>query len=143
MGRRDRRARASGRFGVLLVDKPLGPTSHDLVGWARWALRERAIGHCGTLDPAASGMMVLCVGEATKLVEHLSAVDKRYRARFVLGAVTLGQVTRLEIVGPDVVPIDVDRALLELVVARHQLHQARLAGAGVTHQRHRLPRPHG
>ena len=73
---------------MLLVDKPLGPTSHDLVGWARWALRERAIGHCGTLDPAASGMMVLCVGEATKLVEHLSAVDKRYRARFVLGAST-------------------------------------------------------
>lgn len=88
MGRRDRRARTSDRFGVLLVDKPLGPTSHDLVGWARWALRERGIGHCGTLDPAASGMMVLCVGGATKLVEHLSAVDKRYRARFVLGAST-------------------------------------------------------
>ena len=109
MGRRDRRARASGRFGVLLVDKPLGPTSHDLVGWARWALRERAIGHCGTLDPAASGMMVLCVGEATKLVEHLSAVDKRYRARFVLGASTTtadaaGEVLAEAEVGAEIEP---------------------------------------
>jgi tRNA pseudouridine55 synthase len=82
------RKRPSQLFGVLLIDKPPGPTSHDIVGWVRWALRERAVGHCGTLDPPASGLLVVCVGAATKLVEHLSGVDKRYRARFVLGRST-------------------------------------------------------
>jgi len=72
----------------LLIDKPAGPTSHDIVGWVRWALGERAVGHCGTLDPAATGLLVVCVGPATKLVEHLTAVDKRYLARFVLGRST-------------------------------------------------------
>lgn len=74
--------------GVLLVDKPAGVTSHDVVGWARRELSERAIGHCGTLDPAATGLLVLCVGPATKFVEQLSAADKSYRARFVLGEAT-------------------------------------------------------
>lgn len=77
-----------GAFGILLIDKPAGPTSHDVVAWVRWALRERSVGHCGTLDPAATGLLVLCVGSATKLVEYLSAVDKRYLARFVLGRST-------------------------------------------------------
>lgn len=79
---------SGGAFGILLIDKPAGPTSHDLVGWVRWALRERSVGHCGTLDPAATGLMVVCVGPATKLVEYLTAVDKRYLARFVLGRST-------------------------------------------------------
>ncbi|GEM_PF-556569 len=74
--------------GILLVDKPPGPTSHDIVGWIRWALRERTVGHCGTLDPLASGLLVICVGEATRLVDHLTGVDKVYRARFVLGRST-------------------------------------------------------
>jgi tRNA pseudouridine55 synthase len=77
-----------GAFGILLIDKPAGPTSHDLVGWVRWALRERSVGHCGTLDPAATGLLVVCVGAATKLVEYLTAVDKRYLARLVLGRST-------------------------------------------------------
>lgn len=77
-----------GAFGILLIDKPAGPTSHDVVGWVRWALRERSVGHCGTLDPAATGLLVVCVGAATKLVEYLTAVDKRYLARFVLGRST-------------------------------------------------------
>jgi tRNA pseudouridine55 synthase len=75
-------------FGVLLIDKPSGPTSHDVVAFVRWALRERAVGHCGTLDPAATGLLVVCVGPATKLVEHLTGVDKCYRARIVLGRST-------------------------------------------------------
>ncbi len=82
------RAAEPSHFGVLLLDKPKGPTSHDLVAWVRWALRERSVGHCGTLDPAATGLMVVCVGAATKLVEYLTGVDKRYRARFVLGRST-------------------------------------------------------
>lgn len=76
------------RCGVLLVDKPEGPTSHDVVGFVRWALDERQVGHCGTLDPLASGLLVVCVGAATRLVPYLSAVDKVYRARFALGRST-------------------------------------------------------
>lgn len=72
----------------MLIDKPPGPTSFDVVGWVRWALHERTVGHCGTLDPPASGLLVVCVGEATKLVEHLTNDDKRYVARFALGRST-------------------------------------------------------
>ncbi|MGB1276650.1 MAG: tRNA pseudouridine(55) synthase TruB, partial [Nannocystaceae bacterium] len=59
---------------MLLLDKPVGPTSHDLVGWVRWALGVRQVGHCGTLDPLASGLMILCVGSATRLVPYLTAL---------------------------------------------------------------------
>lgn len=78
----------SAPWGVLLVDKPVGPTSHDVVAWVRWALGEPQVGHCGTLDPAASGLLVICVGPATRLVPYLTGVDKAYRARFALGRST-------------------------------------------------------
>ncbi|MDC0715372.1 tRNA pseudouridine(55) synthase TruB [Nannocystis bainbridge] len=81
-------ATATERCGVLLVDKPEGPTSHDVVGFVRWVLNEKAVGHCGTLDPLASGLLVVCVGAATRLVPYLSAVAKVYRARFGLGRAT-------------------------------------------------------
>jgi tRNA pseudouridine55 synthase len=71
-----------------LVDKPAGCTSHDVVQAVRWALRERAVGHTGTLDPPATGLLVLCVGAATRLVPWLGEDDKRYRARVVLGRAT-------------------------------------------------------
>lgn len=74
--------------GVLVVDKPKGPTSHDVVRWVRRALRTRAVGHAGTLDPMATGVLVVAVGEATKLVRWLTADDKRYRATIALGAQT-------------------------------------------------------
>lgn len=54
--------------GVLLVDKPEGPTSHDVVAFVRWALGVQQVGHCGTLDPLATGLLVVCVGAATRLV---------------------------------------------------------------------------
>lgn len=73
---------------MLVVDKPLGPTSHDVVARARRALRTREIGHAGTLDPMATGVLVLAVGEATKLVPYLTADDKRYEARLRLGTAT-------------------------------------------------------
>ncbi|WAS97640.1 tRNA pseudouridine(55) synthase TruB [Nannocystis punicea] len=82
------RATRTERCGVLLVDKPEGPTSHDVVGFVRWVLDEQQVGHCGTLDPLASGLLVVCVGAATRLVPYLSAVDKIYRARFGLGRAT-------------------------------------------------------
>ena len=74
--------------GALLVDKPEGPTSHDVVSWARRSLGVRRIGHTGTLDPFASGLLVLLVGPATRLSEYLSTLPKKYEARARLGIST-------------------------------------------------------
>jgi len=73
---------------LLPVDKPVGPTSHDIVALARRALGIRRIGHTGTLDPFASGLLILCVGPATRLAEYLDPQTKVYRARVRLGAFT-------------------------------------------------------
>lgn len=82
------RSDAVSRFAALLVDKPAGPTSHEVVDFVRWALREKSVGHCGTLDPAATGLLVVCIGRATRLAQTLSAADKTYEARFRLGRST-------------------------------------------------------
>jgi tRNA pseudouridine55 synthase len=74
--------------GVLVLDKPRGPTSHDVVRRLRRALRVKAIGHAGTLDPMATGVLVAAIGEATKLVPWLTAHDKSYRATIALGVET-------------------------------------------------------
>lgn len=74
--------------GVLLVDKPVGPTSHDVVGSVRRALRTRRVGHTGTLDPFASGLLLVCVGNATRIAEYLVGLDKRYTATVRLGIAT-------------------------------------------------------
>lgn len=71
--------------GVLSVDKPEGPTSHDIVARARKAVGTRRIGHTGTLDPFASGLLLLCVGPATRLSEYLTGLDKEYLATARLG----------------------------------------------------------
>jgi len=73
---------------VLVIDKPKGPTSHDVVAKVRRALRTRAVGHCGTLDPMATGVLVIAVGEATKLVPWLTADDKSYEATIRFGVAT-------------------------------------------------------
>jgi tRNA pseudouridine55 synthase len=65
---------------VLPVDKPVGPTSHDIVALARRALGTRRIGHTGTLDPFASGLLLLCVNNATRLAEYFGDLPKRYLA---------------------------------------------------------------
>ncbi len=76
------------RAGVLLVDKPVGPTSHDVVSFARRKLGIKQVGHCGTLDPLASGLLIVCVGAATRLAQYLSVVDKTYQACIELGRAT-------------------------------------------------------
>jgi tRNA pseudouridine55 synthase len=73
---------------VLRVDKPAGPTSHDVVAWARRATAVRRIGHTGTLDPFATGLLVLCVGPATRITEYVSGLSKRYEATMRLGRTT-------------------------------------------------------
>ena len=74
--------------GVLPLDKPEGPTSHDMVARARKALGERRVGHTGTLDPFASGLLLLCVGKATRLAQFLTGLDKGYEAVARLGVRT-------------------------------------------------------
>jgi tRNA pseudouridine55 synthase len=74
--------------GVLVIDKPSGPTSHDVVQRVRRAFRTRAVGHAGTLDPMATGVLVIGLGEATKLLHYLSGVDKVYLATITLGTLT-------------------------------------------------------
>lgn len=74
--------------GLLLVDKAEGPTSHDIVALARKVLRVRRIGHTGTLDPFASGLILLCVGWATRLAEYLISLPKTYRGVIRLGVQT-------------------------------------------------------
>jgi tRNA pseudouridine55 synthase len=74
--------------GVLLVDKSAGPTSHDVVELGRRALSSRKVGHTGTLDPFATGLLVLCVGRATRLSEYFHIPAKRYEAEVTLGVET-------------------------------------------------------
>jgi tRNA pseudouridine55 synthase len=74
--------------GVLVIDKPAGPTSHDMVDRIRKALRLRRVGHTGTLDPFATGVLPLCLGKATRLARFLAAGDKVYRATVRLGFAT-------------------------------------------------------
>jgi len=74
--------------GLLVVDKPSGPTSHDVVARLRRVLGERRVGHTGTLDPLATGVLPLVVGRATRLARFLSASDKSYEAVIRLGMST-------------------------------------------------------
>jgi tRNA pseudouridine55 synthase len=74
--------------GFAIVDKPPGMTSHDVVGRARKQLSERRIGHAGTLDPDATGVLLLGIGRATRLLQFLSGSDKTYVAEIELGAET-------------------------------------------------------
>ena len=78
----------SGINCLLAIDKPLGLTSHDVVSRVRRVLGERRVGHAGTLDPAASGVLVVGVGQATRLLGMLTLDDKRYEARIAFGTQT-------------------------------------------------------
>jgi tRNA pseudouridine55 synthase len=101
---------------VLLVAKPAGPTSHDMVDIVRRALGTRRVGHTGTLDPFAEGLLVMVVGRATRLVPFAAAWTKSYEGRLRLGATTdtddaTGQVQEQR-------PVAVDRAGLERTLDR-------------------------
>jgi len=77
-----------GTGSVLLVDKPKGWTSFDVVAFVRGRMRVRKVGHCGTLDPMATGLLILCLGPATRLAEHYQAETKKYLATIRFGATT-------------------------------------------------------
>ena len=74
--------------GIIIVDKPKGKTSHDMVGIMRRLTKIRRIGHTGTLDPMATGVLPLCIGCATKAADMLTLSDKCYRAEMILGKTT-------------------------------------------------------
>ncbi|WP_305043003.1 tRNA pseudouridine(55) synthase TruB [Geoalkalibacter sp.] len=74
--------------GLLLIDKPRGMTSHDVVARVRRILRTRRVGHAGTLDPLATGVLLVAVGQGTRLVEFLMEGNKTYRATLKLGELT-------------------------------------------------------
>ena len=91
--------------GALVIDKPPGLTSHDVVVRARRILRERRVGHTGTLDPFATGVLIVLLGRATRLAQFLSGVDKEYEAIIRLGYSTdTGDRTGNPIPGPTVKP---------------------------------------
>jgi tRNA pseudouridine55 synthase len=77
--------------GVLLVDKPQGLTSHDVVYRLRRKLSMKKIGHAGTLDPMATGLLVMLIGKATRISQYLMSVDKAYEGEATLGVVTDSQ----------------------------------------------------
>lgn len=79
---------ATGLAGVLVVDKPSGMTSHDVVAFVRRSTGERRVGHAGTLDPAATGVLVVLIGPYTRLAPYLSGRDKTYRATIAFGSET-------------------------------------------------------
>lgn len=76
------------KHGLVIVDKPAGMTSHDVVGILRKQLGERRIGHAGTLDPDATGVLLVGVGYVTRLLTFLSGLDKKYTGQIVLGTST-------------------------------------------------------
>jgi tRNA pseudouridine55 synthase len=111
--------------GVLVVDKPAGPTSHDVVDRVRRALGVRRVGHTGTLDPFATGVLPVCVGRATRLARFLSGGEKAYRATLRLGFATTTDDVQGEPLGEPVAvhvtAADVARACHTLVGEIDQL----------------------
>jgi tRNA pseudouridine55 synthase len=101
--------------GLVVVDKPAGWTSHDVVAKARRILRTRKIGHAGTLDPMATGVLLLGVGRATKLLGHLALTDKEYEAVIRLGVTTVTDDAEGEVL--EVRPVEASDDALAVAMA--------------------------
>ena len=107
-----------GPSGVLVIDKAPDMTSHDVVAIARRALNTKKIGHCGTLDPMATGLLMLVIGRATKIQDLLMSEDKEYVGTMTLGAVTSTQDRQGEVLEtkpvPDLSAAQIDEAFAAL-----------------------------
>ena len=104
--------------GFLNIDKPAGLTSHDLVARVRRLARQKRVGHAGTLDPAATGVLVVALGAATRLIEYVQdATTKRYHAVVQLGVTTTTDDAEGEVVDAAPVP-SLDPTMLEAALAR-------------------------
>lgn len=84
-------------FGLFNINKPTGWTSREVVDQLQTKIRPTKVGHAGTLDPLANGVLVLCVGQATRLIEHVQDSAKRYRATFLLGCESDSEDTEQEV----------------------------------------------
>lgn len=101
--------------GILLVDKPRDHTSHDVVARLRGKLKMKRIGHAGTLDPMATGLLVILVGKATKVSQYLVSLDKEYEGTIELGKVTDTQDADGEVMETKPVPAMTEGELLATV----------------------------
>lgn len=101
--------------GILLVDKPRDHTSHDVVARLRGKLKMKRIGHAGTLDPMATGLLVILVGKATKVSQYLVSLDKEYEGTIELGKVTDTQDADGEVMETRPVPSLTDGDLLAAI----------------------------
>jgi len=131
--------------GILVVDKPSGPTSHDVVSRVRRALGDRRVGHTGTLDPLASGVLVLCIGPATRLSQFLVGADKRYATTLRLGIETDsldadGEVVREDEAWRDLGPAAVRAAARDMVGLSEQVPPLYSAKKVDGERAHRLAR---
>ncbi|MHC1750528.1 MAG: tRNA pseudouridine(55) synthase TruB [Cellulosilyticaceae bacterium] len=104
--------------GIINIYKEKGYTSHDVVARARGILRERKIGHTGTLDPEAEGVLPLCIGKATKVVPYLTDADKCYEAEVILGGYTTTEDATGEII--ETFPVSVTKEQALEVIASFQ-----------------------
>ena len=102
--------------GILVIDKPQGWTSHDVVAKLRGIYREKRIGHSGTLDPMATGVLVVFLGRATRAVERFEHDEKEYEAGLLLGTVTNTQDTTGQVI--ETRPAEVPEAQLRAVLDR-------------------------
>jgi len=103
--------------GAVLIDKPAGPTSHDIVDAIRRRFRIKKVGHCGTLDPNATGLLVVVLGRATKLSEKLMSGDKVYEGAIQFGETTTTHDADGEMVASMPVPPTTAEQLNELAAA--------------------------
>jgi len=103
--------------GVLVIDKPSGPTSFDVVRTVRNVLRVKKVGHTGTLDPLATGVLPICVGDATRIAGFITEGDKAYEAVVRLGATTDTLDAQGTVLSTRPVP-PLDAAMLEATLAR-------------------------
>ena len=130
--------------GVLVVDKPPGPTSHDMVDRTRRAFGLRRVGHTGTLDPFATGVLPLCLGRATRLARFLGEGEKVYRATVRLGfATATDDLTGAPLTNPREVSLDegaVGQALAQLVGTLAQVPPAYSARRVEGHRLYELAR---
>jgi len=102
--------------GILNLDKPRGPSSHDIVNRVRALTGIRRVGHAGTLDPLATGVLLVCIGRATRVAEYLMAGQKVYRALVQLGSTTDTYDAEGQVVAK--APVEVSRAQVEAALAR-------------------------
>jgi tRNA pseudouridine55 synthase len=105
--------------GILNLDKPRGPTSHDIIAHVRNLTGIRRVGHAGTLDPMATGVLLVCIGKATRVSEYLMAGQKVYRARVRLGIATDTHDAEGQVVA-SVDPVAFSRTEVEAALAHFQ-----------------------